>query len=64
MEAIKITGSQFQGLCGKYLIDMNVALENEKILNALRKNTNNYSSLQELHDNIERILIEEFWYEK
>ena len=60
MEVIKITGSQFQGLCGKYLIDMSVALENEKILNALRKNTNNYSSLQELHDNIERILIEEF----
>ena len=60
MEVIKITGSQFQTLCGKHLIDMNVALENEKVLNALRKDTNNYSSRQELHDNIERILIEEF----
>tara|TARA_R110002020_G_scaffold87880_1_gene216280 strand:- start:869 stop:1051 length:183 start_codon:yes stop_codon:yes gene_type:complete len=60
MEVIKITGSQFQTLCGKHLIDMNVALENEKVLNALRKDTNNYLSRQELHDNIERILIEEF----
>lgn len=60
MEVIKITGSQFQTLCGKHLIDMNVALENEKVLNALRKDTNNYASRQELHDNIERILIEEF----
>lgn len=60
MEIITITGSQFQSLCGKHLIDMNVALENEKVLNALRKDTNNYSSRQELHDNIERILIEEF----
>lgn len=60
MEIIAITGSQFQSLCGKHLIDMNVALENEKVLNALRKDTNNYSSRQELHDNIERILIEEF----
>ena len=61
MDVIKMTGSQFQGLCGKHLIDMNVALENEKILNALRLQIyGDGVSLEELHDNIERILIEEF----
>ena len=53
-----MTGSQFQGLCSKYLIDMGIALENENILNALQ-NKDDYSSWQELYKEIERILKEE-----
>ena len=46
-----MTGSQFQTLCGKYLIDMEIALENKNIIKAL----------QERNDKeVERILLEEF----
>ena len=31
-----MTWTKFQILCGKYLIDVNIALENEKILKALK----------------------------
>ena len=46
-----MTGSQFQILCGKYLIDVEIALENENILNALRNKDD---------EEVERILMEEF----
>jgi len=55
-----MTGSQFQVLCGKYLIDMNIALENENILYTLQNRKSLFSSWEELYNEIERILKEEF----
>ena len=46
-----MTSTQFQILCGKYLIDVEIALENENILNALRNKDD---------EEVERILMEEF----
>ncbi len=46
-----MTGSQFQTLCGKYLIDVGIALENENIIHALREKND---------AEVERILKEEF----
>ena len=46
-----MTGSQFQTLWGKYLIDVDIALENEKVLDALRNRDD---------EEVERILTEEF----
>ena len=46
-----MTSTQFQILCGKYLIDVGIALENENILNALRNKDD---------EEVERILMEEF----
>tara|TARA_R100001530_G_scaffold17508_1_gene15163 strand:+ start:385 stop:525 length:141 start_codon:yes stop_codon:yes gene_type:complete len=46
-----MTSTQFQILCGKYLIDVGIALENENILNALRNKDD---------EEVERILTEEF----
>jgi hypothetical protein len=46
-----MTSTQFQILCGKYLIDVEIALENENILNALRNKDD---------EEVERILTEEF----
>ena len=46
-----MTSTQFQTLCGKYLIDVGIALENENILNALRNKDD---------EEVERILTEEF----
>ena len=48
---ITMTSTQFQILCGKYLIDVEIALENENILNALRNKDD---------EEVERILTEEF----
>ena len=47
-----MTQTQFQILCGEYLIEPNIALENENICEALR---------QRDADQVKQILENEFW---
>ena len=47
-----MTQTQFQILCGEYLIEPNIALENENICEALR---------QRDVDQVKQILENEFW---
>lgn len=46
----------FSTLCGKYFIDQNIALENEKIIKQIEVKENLKIKLQK----IEKILLEEF----
>jgi len=51
---------EFQSLCGKYLIDVNVALENKELRTTLRKSKARIIKVDDAYKTIEKILLEEF----
>tara|TARA_B110000285_G_scaffold145804_1_gene162798 strand:+ start:701 stop:880 length:180 start_codon:yes stop_codon:yes gene_type:complete len=55
-----ITPFDFQSLCGKYLIDMGVALEHPYIMSCLKQLPKSKSEKQEILMDIEETLKEEF----
>tara|TARA_R100000773_G_scaffold12309_1_gene11365 strand:+ start:327 stop:509 length:183 start_codon:yes stop_codon:yes gene_type:complete len=50
---------QFYALCGKYLIDPSVALENDKIRSILFRNKSTNEELEQDLKDIDLILLEE-----
>lgn len=55
-----ISNANFQALCGKYLIDVNVALENDEIMDLLSSPIFTQNDKKEVLFDIEQILKEEF----
>lgn len=51
---------EFSSLCGKYLIDVNLALENKKLRTTLRKSKARRIKVDDAKAKIEKILLEEF----
>jgi hypothetical protein len=51
---------EFSSLCGKYLIDVNLALENKELRNTLRKSKARRIETKNAKKIIENILLNEF----
>ena len=50
----------FQALCGKYLIDVNIALEHDEIRKTLKKSKARLIKTEDAQKIIEKILSEEY----
>jgi len=59
-KGVKMSYWEFQSLCGKYLIDVNVALENKELRTTLRKSKARIIKVDDAYKTIEKILLEEF----
>ena len=53
----------FRALCSEFLIDENIAIENENIKKEILNCFYSDLSLKEIISNVKRILREEFWNE-
>jgi len=55
-----MTYYEFSSLCGKYLIDINIALENKELRTTLKKSKARLIQVDDAKAKIEKILLEEF----